>query len=112
MEAGLFWVHADSEARAFEIWRQWSALVPEEALRSWRAAFPLPPDTPEPLEPPRRARSPSAVPSAWVHGGRSRVRGVSRRRVLIGQIIEALPHMDNGRLEILTRRIEALLWDP
>lgn len=108
--AGLIWVVAPDERRAFEIWRQLSALVVEEALRVWRRAFPLPMDEVDPLAKGLRRPGASATRAPYVAGVRTRgVRGYSRRRTLVGQIVEQLPRLDTGNLETLARHAESML---
>lgn len=108
--AGLIWVVAPDERRAFEIWRQLSALVVEEALRVWRRAFPLPMDEVDPLATGLRRPGASATRAPYIAGVRTRgVRGYSRRRTLVGQIVEHLPRLDTGNLETLARHAEAMV---
>lgn len=108
--AGLVWVVAPDERRAFEVWQQLSALVVEEALLVWRVAFPLPMGATDPLVRPHRRPAPSATPVPFISGVRVRNnRGLSRRRTLLGQLVEHLPHLDTGRLETLCRHAEAMV---
>lgn len=108
-ESGLVWVVAPDERRAFEIWQQMSALVADEALRLWRLAFPLPMDAEDPLDRKLRRPSASATRAPYVVGARVRARGYTRRRTLLGQLVERLPHLDTGSLEALCRQAEAMV---
>lgn len=101
-ESGLVWVVAPDERRAFETWHQMSSLVRDEALRLWRLAFPLPMNEIDPLGGRMRRPSASATPPPPIPG-RARARGHTRRRVLLGQLLERLPHLDTGKIENLCR---------
>ena len=86
-----------------------SALVTDEALRLWRLAFPLPTGEDDPLGRPLRRPCASAPRAPFVVGTRVRVRGYTRRRTLLGQFVERLPHFDTGKLEVLCRQAEAMV---